>query len=66
MQSCSNEFFVKISKPKISSRPINVSLLCLFDFLAGLFDSSYCGPAPPVWIEMDALIFWTIQLKMDP
>ena len=64
MQSCSNEFFVKISKPKISSSPMNVSCLDLFDLFCGLFDSSCLGPSSYTWIE--ELIFCTIQEKMDP
>ena len=64
MQSCSNEFLVKISKPKMSRRPMKVSLPALALFLAGRFDSSCFGPS--VLIEIEALIFYTIQLKMLP
>ena len=57
MHSYSNEFFAKISKPKISKRPINVSLLCL-PFLAadGLPDLDSSVP-PPVYTEIEELIF---------
>ena len=59
MHNYSKEFFAKISKPKISSRPTKVSL---FYFLLGLVTSA----AEEDWTEIDLLIFWTIQLKMVP
>lgn len=64
MHSYSNEFFVKISKPKISRSPMKVSLL-YFPFLAAagfpLLDSS-----GPLLTEIEELIFCTIQLKIVP
>lgn len=59
MHNYSNEFFVKISKPKMSSRPMKVSLFYLLFFLVDLAAVSVCT-------EIDALIFYTIQLNKDP
>ena len=64
MHSYSNEFLVKISKPKISRRPMNVSLAYLAFFFTGRLAPSATGAY--VCTEIDALIFWTIQLKILP
>ena len=62
MHSYSKEFLAKISKPKISSSPINVVLFALppLDIvacLAGAFDSSAGPPPATLEIEIDLFIF---------
>ena len=65
MQSCSNEFFAKISNPKMSNNPIKVSFpWYLLLFLEADFDSSYADVA--YLTEIEELIFYTIQLKIVP
>ena len=55
MHSYSNEFLAKISKPKMSSRPMNVNLFFVF-LRAGRLEAAL-ESAKGWLIEIDALIF---------